>query len=176
MIEPKFPPRGGGDAAPHVYRMERITVHLRHLYITRVENASAPASEEVACLYCIAGHGVIGDRWFDIASGNKGIISFFGGDALKRLCHEARSHIEPSRLRRNVLIEGVDVDRLAGRRFSLRGIQFEGMDDVRQNSVPHATPPGGLRARILNDGWLRPGLADLFVHDEHERGHYATGI
>ena len=172
MIEPRLPGTDIRDAAPHIYRMDRITVHLRHLYITHVgPDAPASPSEEVACLYCIAGHGVVGDRWFDFANGEKGHISFFGSEALKRICQEKREQIEPSRLQRNVLIDGVDVDRLIGRRFTVRGVQFVGVDDCR-----HVTGLGGLRARILNDGWLRPGLADLFVHEEGEPGRYATGI
>ena len=176
MIEPRLSPGGNGDATPHVLRVERISVHLRHLYVTRPEDAQDDElSEEVACLYCIAGHGVIGDRWFDFATGRKGHITFFSRNALKQLCTERRIHIEPSHLQRNVLIEGVDVNRLIGRRFTLRGVQFEGVDDCRPGETP-AAGHGGLRARILNDGWLRPGLADLFVHEDVEPGHFATGI
>ena len=177
MIEPNVSAGRSGDGIPHVLRVERISVHLRHLYVTRPEEAQEDAlSEEVACLYCIAGHGVIGDRWFDFATGRKGHITFFGRNALKQLCMERQVHIEPSHLQRNVLIEGVDVDRLIGRRFTLRGVQFEGVDDCRDGSGTPAPGHGGLRARILNDGWLRPGLADLFVHEEAEPGHFATGI
>jgi MOSC domain-containing protein YiiM len=172
MIEPRHPGTDRREAAPHIYRMERITVHLRHLYVTHREtDVHASMSEEVACLYCIAGHGVVGDRWFDIANGEKGHITFFGADALKRICQEKREQIEPSRLQRNVLIDGVDVDGLIGRRFTVRGVQFDGVDNCRT-----VTSPGGLRARILNDGWLRPGLADLFVHEEAEPGQFAGGI
>ncbi len=172
MIESRFSLGSGREAAPHIFRMERITVHLRHLYVTHTKtDLDGPPSEEVACLYCIAGHGVVGDRWFDLAKGEKGHITFFGGDALKRLCQEKCEQVEPSRLDRNVLVEGVDVDRLIGRRFTVRGVQFDGIDHGPQGSVP-----GGLRARILNDGWLRPGLTDLFVHEDAEPGRYATGI
>lgn len=183
MIEPRRTEQEEQQSA-HVMRVERLDVHLRHLYLSRGHNyfghhgkrAGEHAIEEVSCLYCITGRGIIGDRFFDHAERYKGQVTFFSQEVFKRLCRAVRTDARPSALRRNVVVEGVDLNQLVGRRFSIRGIQFEGTEECRPCPwMDVAVAPGaedflkgngGLRARILNDGWLRSGPADLFVHEE----------
>ena len=82
MIKPIQAPGDTTSARPHMMRVERLSVHLRHLYISRRDNAI----EEAACLYCIHGRGIIGDRCFGDAEGYKGQITFFAQEVFKRLC------------------------------------------------------------------------------------------
>jgi len=71
-------------------------------------------------------------------------------------------------------VEGMDLNALIGVRFTLGGIEFEGMDEARpchwMNAVvaPGAEAwlrgRGGLRARIHTDGELGCGPAELAAH------------
>ena len=82
---------------------------------------------------------------------------------------------DPSVLRRNVLLSGVDLNSLIGRKFRLGGILFEGVEEcspcywmdeaVGPGANAFLTGRGGLRCRILEDGILRCGPALLEVAD-----------
>ena len=73
----------------------------------------------------------------------------------------------PSATRRNVITRGVDLITLIGQPFEIQGVRFEGMSEcspcywMDQAFAPGANDflkgRGGLRARILTDGWLRAG-------------------
>jgi MOSC domain-containing protein YiiM len=115
---------------------------------------------------CIAGSGLVGDRFFDHKPGYKGQITFFAREVFDDLCLslgvEAK---EPSSVRRNVLTCGVDLNELIGKTFSIQGVLFEGTEECRPCYwMDTAIAPGaeavlrgrgGLRAKILKDGRLR---------------------
>ena len=73
--------------------------------------------------------------------------------------------LRPPLFRRNVLTTGVDLNTLIGQRFTLQGIEFEGVEECRPcywmdeaiapGAEDYLKGHGGLRARILNDGVLR---------------------
>jgi len=70
--------------------------------------------------------------------------------------------------RRNILMEGVDLNSWIGTEFEVQGIRFEGTEEARpcawmnQVIAPGAESwlkgRGGLRARILTDGRLTATL------------------
>jgi MOSC domain-containing protein YiiM len=84
--------------------------------------------------------------------------------------------LPPSVFRRNVVVEGVDLNALIGRRFSLGGIEFEGTGEARpchwMNGVvaPGAEDwlmgRGGLRTTVQSDGTLRVGPVELWLAAE----------
>ena len=115
---------------------------------------------------CVAGHGIRGDRFFDYKEDYKGQITFFSAEIFDALCAHVRPlRPTPAALRRNVLTEGIDLNSLIGRRFTLQGVEFAGTEECRPCYwMDGALGPGanawlrgrgGLRARILSDGWLR---------------------
>jgi MOSC domain-containing protein YiiM len=69
--------------------------------------------------------------------------------------------------RRNLVVRGVDLAAWKGRRFRFQGVEFEGsqectpchwMDRVVAEGAQQWMKErfrGGLRAKILSDGWLR---------------------
>jgi hypothetical protein len=77
------------------------------------------------------------------------------------------SGVNPGAVRRNVVVEGIDLPALIGARFSLGGVTFEGtaestpcywMDQaVGPGAEAWLKGRGGLRARILTDGDLAVG-------------------
>jgi MOSC domain-containing protein YiiM len=77
----------------------------------------------------------------------------------------------PAALRRNLLVSGADLPALEGQVFELQGIRLEGCGEAKpcywmdQAIGPGAEAwlkgRGGLRCRILSDGWLRAGSSRL---------------
>ncbi len=117
---------------------------------------------------CVAGRGLVGDRYFSIEDGHKGQITFFSAEDVDA----ARRHFDtpdfcPSAFRRNVIVRGVDLPGLVGSQFTLAGIRFEGSEECRpcywmdQALAPGAEEflagRGGLRARVLTSGVLKCG-------------------
>ncbi len=144
-----------------------------HLYVSADHNyfghhGRAPDAyevNEVTRVCCLAGRGIEGDRFCDYKTNYKGQITFFALEVYEELCRELAVHgHSPSVLRRNVITTGADLNALIGARFELQGVQLEGVEECRpcywmdQAFHPGAENwlkgRGGLRARILTDGWL----------------------
>ncbi len=115
---------------------------------------------------CVAGSGLVGDRFFDYKPGYKGQVTFFSSEVFDSLCEGLGvCERDPALLRRNVLTRGVDLNALIGKNFSIQGVVFEGTEECRPCYwMDTALAPGaeaalrgqgGLRARILEGGTLR---------------------
>ncbi len=151
-------------------------MNLRHLFISPGHNYfghhGQPAGEnpitEVEAIQCVAGRGIRGDRFFDWKPDYKGQITFFQWEHLVRMWDELGLPTEqrdPSATRRNVLVEGRDLDTLVGQEFELQGVRFLGTEECRpcywMNGAIHPEAEawmrgrGGLRAKILSDGRLQ---------------------
>jgi MOSC domain-containing protein YiiM len=129
-------------------------------------------SEAHECVVCEAGRGLQGDRYAEKEDGHKGQVTFFNGEVLREVGEAlGLKHVPPDAFRRNVILEGVDVNDLLGRTFSLGGIWFEGTEPSHPcHWMDVALVPGtrdllkgkgGVRARILQSGILRTGDAEL---------------
>lgn len=157
-------------------------VHIRHIFISPGHNffghyggpAGTHPITEVAECRCVAGRGIEGDRFFDHKDNYKGQITFFAWDVFEQLKAAAKApNAPPSAMRRNILIDGLDLTPLVGRVFELQGIRFEGAEECRPCAwMDEAVGPGaeaflkgrgGLRARILTDGVLYVGPGELDV-------------
>ena len=121
--------------------------------------------EQVASVECVAGRGLMGDRYFDYKENFKGQITFFDWAVYERIqAHFNLQALDPACFRRNVLIQGVDLNTLVGKRFTLQGVEFEGSEEcapcywMDEAIAPGAEAlmkgHGGLRARIVSDGML----------------------
>lgn len=152
-------------------RVLRLFISADHRFFGR--HGQAPAASpivEVPAIECLAGRGIRGDRFFDYRPDYRGQITFFSAEVFAALCRALQvPHASPSAVRRNVLVEGTDLASLIGREFEVQGVRFAGTEECRpcywmdQAVAPGAEAwlrgRGGLRARILTDGWLR---ADSF--------------
>ncbi len=147
---------------------------IEHLYISPGHNYfghhGGPADDHpvvaVAEVECIAGRGLRGDRFFDYKPDYKGQISFFAMEVLEAMGKELGvPGVEPAAVRRNIFTRGFDLNALIGKEFEIQGVRFAGMEECRpcywmdQAVAPGAEAwlkgRGGLRAKILSDGWLR---------------------
>lgn len=127
---------------------------------------------------CVAGRGVRGDRFFDYRENYQGQITFFALEIFDSLRRELDlPDARPEATRRNVFTRGVDLRALIDREFEVQGVCFAGVEEFRpcywmdQALGPGADAwlrgRGGLRARILSNGWLR---LDQPVQNEGSRG------
>lgn len=125
---------------------------------------------------CVAGRGLRGDRYFDYQEDFKGQITFIDFVALEKLRHFQKSHnFSLSEVRRNVVTSGVDLSQLIEREFEIDGVLFSGTEECRpcywmNVAIGPGTEEflkfqgrGGLRARILRDGCIRTGKANLVI-------------
>jgi MOSC domain-containing protein YiiM len=126
----------------------------------KYETLSVPAVE------CVAGQGLLGDRFFGHKENYKGQVTFFAWEVYEDLCRGFSVHDrEPDVFRRNVLTRGLDLNALIGKEFEVQGITFAGMAECSPCHWMNAAfcegaekalhGRGGLRARILTDGELR---------------------
>jgi len=130
--------------------------------------------EERQSIELLSGRGILYDRFFDYEEDYKGQITFFDWAVYERVKKEiVQGDLVPSKFRRNVMLEGIDLNALIGKHFSLNGIEFTGsceckpcfwMDEAcAEGTHEFLRGKGGLRARILNDGVLTLGEYALEV-------------
>lgn len=121
---------------------------------------------EVAEIDCVAGRGIRGDRFFDFKADYKGQVTFFSQEIFAALCAELKlTGKSPGASRRNIVVDGVDLNTLVGTEFQVQGVRFRGtaecspchwMDSAFGPGAEHFLQRrGGLRAQILTDGKLR---------------------
>ena len=121
---------------------------------------------EVKEVECVAGQGLIGDRFSGFKENYKGQITFFSSEVFEEICRQlGATGKSPGVTRRNVITAGVDLNSLIGKKFILQGVEFEGtcecspcywMDAAIAPGAEAALQGrGGLRARILTGGKLR---------------------
>jgi MOSC domain-containing protein YiiM len=153
---------------------EGNAVRVEALYLSPAHNffghhGKAPGEhpiEEVDAVECVAGRGLRGDRFFDFKENYKGQITFFAREIFDQLAEKLGvADRSPAVLRRNVITRGLDLDALIGKEFQLQGVRFLGTAEcspcywMDQAFAPGAEAflqgRGGLRAKILSDGWLR---------------------
>jgi MOSC domain-containing protein YiiM len=155
---------------------------IRHIFISPGHNFfgryGQPAGENqtvaVTEAVCRAGWGIEGDRFYGYRPDYRGQVTFFAWETYEAAKRELGvPALAPEAFRRNVLIAGADLPALIGRRFTLGGVTFEGTEESKpchwMNAVvaPGAEEwlrgHGGLRAKILSDGRLAVGTAELTV-------------
>jgi len=124
--------------------------------------------EGVPEIECIAGMGLRGDRYFGYKPDFKGQVTFIDANTMEAVRREfGKPDLSSAVFRRNLVVRGADLSAWVGKRFRFQGIDFEGSEECKpcywmDEAVAPGTEEflkaefqGGLRARILTDGWLR---------------------
>ena len=160
-------------------------MRVRHIYISDAHNFfghhGKPPGEtpmlEVAEAACVTGKGIVGDRFFDYKPDYKGQVTFFSWEVYEDIKRQfgLAEEVEPRVFRRNIIVEGVDLNELIGKHFTVQGVEFLGTSDaapcywmngaVAEGAEEALENRGGLRAKILSDGTLRadPALVPVQV-------------
>ena len=147
---------------------------IRHIYISpghnyRGHHGQTPGTHpivEVDEVECVAGKGLVGDRYFAEKEDSKGQVTFFAIEVHRQLSAKfGQPNTPPSVYRRNIITEGLDLNALIGLEFELQGIHFLATEECKpcywmdQAVAPGAEDAmqgrGGLRAKILTTGTLR---------------------
>lgn len=114
----------------------------------------------------VAGKGLIGDRYAG-GSGKRGITLIQAEHLPAIAALSGHAHVDPELLRRNVVVSGIPLVALKGRRFRLGGVLLEGAGDCDPCSrMEDALGPGGYNAMRLHGGLCARIL---------EGGHVAVG-
>lgn len=146
---------------------------IRHLFISAGHNfrgrhgmpAGGHPATEVESVKCLAGRGIAGDRFLDQQENFKGQITLFSLEVFESMRRELGApSVAPSAVRRNVVVEGADLNALVGTRFKLQGVELEGVEECKpchwmEGAVAHGAEAwmrgrGGLRCRIVSGGTL----------------------
>ena len=153
-----------------MFRIERLYLSPGHNYFGHHDRtAGEHPIHAVPAFECVAGRGVKGDRFFDYKHNYKGQITFFAAEIYDELRTTLLplngAHPDASAFRRNVITRGANLNRFIGETFTLQGVTFQGtgecspcywMDQAFAPGTEAALKGrGGLRAKILTDGWLR---------------------
>ena len=158
---------------------------IRHIFISSGHNffgrygqpAGGHAAVDVPVASCRAGWGLAGDRFYGYRPDYKGQVTFFAWETFLAAREKFKvPALLPAAFRRNVVTEGLDLNGLIGRRFTLGGVEFEGTGEARpcvwmnQVIAPGAEDwlfgRGGLRAKVLSDGELHTGPVELWLMAE----------
>jgi MOSC domain-containing protein YiiM len=162
-----------------------VSFAIRHIFISDGHNffgrygqvAGEHLMREVPRVRCRAGWGLEGDRFYGYRPGYRGQVTFLSWETLLAARKKFRKpKLSPGAFRRNVITEGIDLNTLIGRRFTLDGVEFEGTEESRPcHWMNGAVAPGaedwmqgrgGLRARVLSDGEIAVGPFELRLFQE----------
>ena len=121
---------------------------------------------ELTEVECVAGQGLFGDRFFGFKENYPGQVTFFAAEVFAEVCRQLGvTGKSPGVTRRNLITRGVDLNSLIGQEFEVQGVRFAGVAEcspchwMNAAIAPGAEAAlhgrGGLRARVLTDGWLR---------------------
>jgi MOSC domain-containing protein YiiM len=151
-----------------------LRMQILHIYISPGHNFfghhGQPAGDapviEVPQVECVAGKGLVGDRFFGWKDDYKGQVTFFEQEQYERLCERfGGGDLPPSVFRRNIITRGMDLNTLIGVEFEVQGVRFLGTQECSpchwmnqafaEGAEAALKDHGGLRAKILSDGILR---------------------
>jgi hypothetical protein len=155
----------------------RIFISAGHGFVGQAPEAARDhAMQSVAQVECVAGSGLLGDRYFDHKDNYKGQITFFSADVFDGVRREVGNQAcPPWAMRRNVMLSGIDLNALIGKQFTIGTVRFFGTEEcapcrwmdraIGAGAREYLKGQGGLRARILSSGLLSQGPASLCVQD-----------
>lgn len=148
------------------------------IYVAPAEGKPMEARDEVRAL---AGKGLDGDRYaidagkYSPTKVGKRQVTLMEREAIEGACSEYDIELGEWETRRNLITEGVPVNHLVGKEFTVGGVRMRGYDlaepctyleGLTREGVRKALiHRGGLRAEILDDGPIHVGDAVLPTAD-----------
>lgn len=141
------------------------------IYVAPVARA---AMEPVTVAELVKGRGILGDRYYaqlgtfskqDIVRTDQE-ITLIESEEIDNFNHRAGLSLDYGEARRNVVTQGIGLNDLVGHRFLVGSVLLEGIrlcepcahlaSLVSKKVLPGLVHRGGLRARILSAGKIRP--------------------
>ena len=176
-MNPTQPPqRAYSEAASPEASVLRVDAVLEHIYISpghdywgkRAEDAPEHGIRDVPDVRAVEGKGLEGDRYFQGRANRLGQVTFFEAEVFDAIREQFQlPALSPAVFRRNLIVRGIRLRGLMGRRFVFQGVTFEGSQEckpcvwmdraVAMGAQQFMREPfrGGLRARVCSTGVLR---------------------
>ena len=142
-------------------KIHNIFTSLEHNYFTRekFDIGESPTIEHES-IVCEEGKGLKGDR-FEFSTYP---ITLFSLEVAQAVCLEMQIPLDIKLFRRNIVLSGVHLNSLIGKRFKIGDVEFEGlahcapctwMNAVMKKGVYSAmVGRGGLRVKVVKSGVL----------------------
>ena len=116
----------------------------------------------------IAGRGLLDDRHFKVGNEKKSQVTLIEIENINYYNQISKTNILPKDFRRNIITEGVELNKLVGSEFFIGEVKVKGHDLCRpckylqeflnqKNLVKELLRKGGLRCEILNSGKISIG-------------------
>ena len=134
-----------------------------------ITDTKAVLPEPVERVEAVAGTGLRGNRYFfaDRVAPSGTAITLIAAEALEAFESETGIPLSPAESRRNVLVRGIDVNALVGKRFRIGDVECEATrlcepcqyltDLVGRPILEPLVHRAGIRARILTGGEIAVG-------------------
>lgn len=150
-----------------------------HHYFTRdkFDIGSAP-TYELESVILKPGKGIKGDRF----ENSKYPVTFISEEVMQEVCSNLELPYDPRLFRRNIIVSGINLTQLIGKRFSIgkdssqKSVVFEGIEHcspctwmnavMKKGAYRLMQGRGGLRARVIEEGVLKTGANTLITQDE----------
>lgn len=149
----------------------KVFVKVKAIYISPGHNfyghyGKSPSNHPllaVDSVDCVAGKGLVGDRFFNYKPNYKGQVTLFDYSVYQAMCDVLGIYDkDPMVLRRNLLVEGQDLLSFVGKKFVVQGVDLFGVEECSPcfwmdqafgvGAENFLKDQGGLRCRILTDG------------------------
>ena len=154
-------------------KIHNIFTSVEHNYFTREKfDVGTSPDVEHKSVVCEEGKGLKGDR-FEFSTYP---ITLFSLEVAEEVCKEMKIPLDVKLFRRNVVVTGVHLNSLIGKRFKIGDVEFEGlahcapctwMNAVMKKGVYSAmVGRGGLRVKVVTRGELTLGETLLYVNEQ----------
>lgn len=146
---------------------KQITIHNiftspQHNYFTRekFDIGTAPTIE-YSSIELFSGRGLKGDR-FEFS---KYPITLFSREVAEEVCSQLEIELDIALFRRNIIVSGVHLNSLIGKRFKIGNVEFEGLAHcapctwmnavMKKGAYASMSGRGGLRVEVVRGGVLK---------------------
>jgi MOSC domain-containing protein YiiM len=145
-----------------------MTGTVTHIFVAPAKGKPARSLEAVEAL---PNQGLAGDRYAELEKrrSRDGDVTLIELENIEAFTKATNLPLTPEMPRRNIVTRGVDLNMLVGKRFTVGGAIFEGMElcepcklfakRTHREILSFFPGKGGLRARIVSGGRVRVGDA-----------------
>ena len=165
------------------YTLHKKEIEIHHIFTSPEHNyftrekfvvGDAPTLEHESILL-VEGRGLEGDRF----ERSKYPITLFSLEVAKEVCESLELELDVKIFRRNIVLSGVHLTSLIGKKFKIGEIEFEGMAHcspctwmnavLKKGAYALMRGRGGLRVKVLHGGKLTRGSCLLVSEDEIDK-------
>ena len=155
--------------------ISHIYASCEHHYFTRdkFDIGSAP-TYDYESVELEPNRGIEGDR-FEFSTYP---LTFMSEEVMKEVCKELSLPYKPTLFRRNIVISGLNLNQLIGKKFFIGGVLFEGLEHcapctwmnavMKKGAYRLMSGRGGLRVRVVEKGVLKTGPNLLITEETFE--------